>query len=110
MGDKDGMTNVCHRGPANASNPSTGATPDLGLGVAGEGSCARCGIHLGDYFNDDEDGKDHYCINGVCMIPPGQPDGTTCSPNLEDVSVYVFSRDLGSSISVLHCFALLGAV
>jgi len=85
--EADGFSNVCHRGPANASNPSTSETPDLGLGVAGEVACAKCGIHLGDYFNDDEDGKDHYCINGACMIPPGQPDGSTCKPSLEGFSV-----------------------
>eukprot|EP00660_Eupelagonema_oceanica_P008535 gene8535-20755_t len=76
----DGLPNVCHRGPPAPGVVNRNATPDLGLGVAGEVGCARCGAHLGDYFNDATDGEDHYCINGVCMIPPGGKDGMTCSP------------------------------
>jgi len=75
----DGLPNVCHRGPGYGIT-NRNATQDLGLGATGEVGCARCGIHLGDYFNDDTDGHDHYCINGVCMDGPGQKDGEVCAP------------------------------
>jgi len=64
------------------SPSNTNETDDLGAGVKGEVSCARCGIHLGDYFDDDDSGQDHYCIDGVCMIPPGGEEGKTCPPSL----------------------------
>lgn len=81
----DGQSNVCHRGPGIVGAVNTDATEDLGLGVTGEVSCARCGIHLGDYFDDDDSGHDHYCIDGACMIPPGGADGSTCPPTTSDI-------------------------
>merc|ERR1711933_196278 len=83
----DGQPNVCHAGPGVPGEVTSGEVDDLGLGVAGEVRCARCGVHLGDYFDDDTNGKDHYCINGVCLIPPGTPDGTTCPPSSLETSV-----------------------
>jgi len=79
----DGLSNVCHRGEGVPGVVNTNETDDLGVGVPGEVSCASCGIHLGDYFDDDTNGHDHYCIDGVCMIPPGGEEGTTCPPNLD---------------------------
>ena len=49
----------------NATNVSTVCTPG-GTEVV----CSKCGAHLGDYFADD----DHYCIDGVCLLPPGSKD------------------------------------
>merc|ERR1712048_427193 len=72
LNGKDGKPSVCHVGK-NATSPD--AYPDLGMNVEGEVRCRSCGAHLGDYFNSDDFGKDHYCINGACMIPPGQSDG-----------------------------------
>lgn len=75
----DGLPNVCHRGPGYGITDRN-ATKDLGLGVQGEVGCARCGIHLGDFFNTKDEGMDHYCINGVCMIPPSGQPGEVCAP------------------------------
>jgi len=75
----DGLPNVCHRGPG-YGGANRNATADLGLHAEGEVGCARCGIHLGDYFNTEDQGKDHYCINGVCMTPPGGKSGDVCAP------------------------------
>ena len=33
--------------------------------------CATCGAHLGDYFEQD----DHFCVDGVCINPPGAHGG-----------------------------------
>ena len=40
--------------------------------------CARCGSHLGDYFDD----QDHFCIDGVCLMPPGSD--SVCPPGPGD--------------------------
>jgi peptide methionine sulfoxide reductase MsrB len=84
----DGLPNVCHRGPGYGIYQRN-ATMDLGLGALGEVGCARCGIHLGDYFDDDDDGHDHYCIDGVCMISPGGEDGSVCAPTTTKESINV---------------------
>jgi hypothetical protein len=76
---------VCHRG-AGYGITNRNATADLGLGVEGEVGCARCGAHLGDYFNSKDQGKDHYCINGVCMEPPGGKLGEVCTPTETSVN------------------------
>jgi len=74
----DGLPNVCHVGKA-VSSPDE--ADDLGLGIEGEVRCSHCGAHIGDYFDSDDFGKDHYCINGACMIPPGGNDGEVCQPS-----------------------------
>jgi peptide methionine sulfoxide reductase MsrB len=79
LNGSDGLPNVCHRGPGFGITDRN-ATKDLGLGAEGEVGCARCGIHLGDYFNTKDEGMDHYCINGVCMTPPGGNPGEVCTP------------------------------
>merc|ERR1712232_1029180 len=84
----DGLPSVCHRGPPAPGVVNRNSSVDLGLGAAGEIGCAGCGIHLGDYFDDEEDGHDHYCINGVCMDGPGGPLGSTCQPT-EQISAAV---------------------
>jgi len=75
----DGLPSVCHRGEGYGIQ-ERGAVTDLGLGATGEVGCAGCGAHLGDYFDSDDTGHDHYCIDGVCLIGPGQKDGTVCQP------------------------------
>jgi len=75
----DGQPAVCHRGPGYGIK-QRGAVADLGLGAEGEVGCAHCGAHLGDFFNSKDEGMDHYCINGVCMSPPGGKPGETCAP------------------------------
>jgi len=82
----DGLPNVCHRGPGYGIGNNTQSVPDLGLGVEGEVGCARCGEHLGDYFNTKDEGMDHYCIDGVCMTPPGGKPGEVCAPTMADSS------------------------
>jgi len=82
LNGSDGLPNVCHRGPGYGST-NRNATLDLGLGAEGEVGCARCGAHLGDYFNTKDQGMDHYCINGVCMIPPGGTLGDVCAPTTD---------------------------
>jgi peptide methionine sulfoxide reductase MsrB len=77
----DGLPNVCHRGPGYGVFQRN-ATTDLGPNATGEVGCARCGIHLGDYFNDKDDGHDHYCIDGVCMEAPGGKPSSTCAPTI----------------------------
>lgn len=84
----DGLPNVCHRGPGYGITQRN-ATVDLGLGVEGEVGCARCGAHLGDFFNTKDMGEDHYCINGVCMVPPGGALGDVCTPTDDSSSVSV---------------------
>lgn len=81
LNGSDGMPNVCHRGPGYGITQRN-ATLDLGLQATGEVGCARCGAHLGDYFNDETDGHDHYCIDGVCMIGPDQKEGQVCAPTI----------------------------
>merc|ERR1712110_139461 len=76
----DGLPNVCHRGTPAPGTTDRNATIDLGLGAKGEVGCARCGAHLGDFFDTADQGFDHYCINGVCMIPPGGQAGEVCQP------------------------------
>ena len=83
----DGQPNVCHSDEGTPGEVRTGAVDDKGFGATGEVRCARCGIHLGDYFNDETNGKDHYCIDGVCLIPPGEADGETCDPSFIQVQV-----------------------
>merc|ERR1719487_2895311 len=82
--DSEGVPNICHRGPGYGfDTTSRNATYDLGLGAVGEVGCAHCGAHLGDYFNSkDDDPKDHYCINGVCLAGPGQKPGAVCKPTI----------------------------
>jgi hypothetical protein len=78
----DGLPNVCHRGEPTPGVANRNATVDLGLGATGEVGCARCGAHLGDFFNSADMGTDHYCINGVCLIPPAGKDGEVCQPTI----------------------------
>jgi len=85
----DGLPNVCHRGQGYGVYQRN-VTADLGLGAEGEVGCARCGAHLGDYFNTAAEGLDHYCIDGVCMEAPGGKPGSTCAPTVPgDVNAIV---------------------
>merc|ERR1712050_112492 len=77
---------VCHRGSPTPGVVDRNATVDMGLGIKGEVGCARCGAHLGDYFDTSDEGFDHYCINGVCMTPPGGKPGQTCQPTVSSAS------------------------
>jgi len=79
LNGSDGLPNVCHRGPGYGITQRN-STEDLGLKAKGEVGCARCGIHLGDYFDSQDLGEDHYCIDGVCMMPPGGKPGDVCAP------------------------------
>eukprot|EP00450_Noctiluca_scintillans_P004691 CAMPEP_0194499986 /NCGR_PEP_ID=MMETSP0253-20130528/16113_1 /TAXON_ID=2966 /ORGANISM="Noctiluca scintillans" /LENGTH=199 /DNA_ID=CAMNT_0039341797 /DNA_START=72 /DNA_END=671 /DNA_ORIENTATION=+ len=76
----DGLPNVCHRGGGYGYS-ERGVVADLGPDAEGEVGCARCGAHLGDYFNNNNLGLDHYCIDGVCMTPPGGELGEVCPPS-----------------------------
>jgi peptide methionine sulfoxide reductase MsrB len=89
LDDSDGNPSVCHRGEPTPGVVNRNATIDFGLGTKGEVGCARCGAHLGDYFDSDDMGHDHYCINGVCMTPPGGAAGETCAPTIQVASVVV---------------------
>jgi len=77
----DGLPNVCHRGPGYGITQRN-ATADLGMHAKGEVGCRRCGAHLGDFFDSQEEGKDHYCIDGVCLAPPGGKPGSVCTPTV----------------------------
>ena len=41
--------------------------------------CSVCGAHLGDYFDD----QDHFCIDGVCLMPPNSSE--VCPPGPGDL-------------------------
>ena len=58
---------------ANNSTVSAACTPPNGYT---EVVCATCGAHLGDYFEED----DHYCVDGVCINPPGAHGGCPVGP------------------------------
>eukprot|EP00928_Gymnodinium_smaydae_P001716 TRINITY_DN10616_c0_g4_i1.p1 TRINITY_DN10616_c0_g4~~TRINITY_DN10616_c0_g4_i1.p1 ORF type:complete len:244 (-),score=43.08 TRINITY_DN10616_c0_g4_i1:165-836(-) len=89
LNDTDGLPSVCHRGEPQPGVVDRNATVDLGLGAKGEVGCARCGAHLGDYFDTSDLGFDHYCINGVCMTPPGGTPGQTCEPTIAEDAISV---------------------
>ena len=43
--------------------------------------CSKCGSHLGDYFAAGvQSGESYYCIDGVCLLPPGAAAGKVCEP------------------------------
>ena len=43
--------------------------------------CSKCGSHLGDYFRAGTVTEfEYYCIDGVCMLPPGADEGHVCQP------------------------------
>lgn len=43
--------------------------------------CSKCGTHLGDYFAaGSQSTYGYYCIDGVCLLPPGAADGKVCAP------------------------------
>ena len=46
---------------------------------ASEVVCATCGAHLGDYFDED----DHFCLDGVCLNPPGKTGGCPPGPGTQ---------------------------
>merc|ERR1712224_567816 len=50
----DGLPNVCHVGEGVPGEVTAGEMDDLGLHVPGAVRCARCGVHLGDYYDDDK--------------------------------------------------------
>ena len=44
--------------------------------------CKTCGTHLGDYFPAGvQSTYSYYCIDGVCLLPPGASDGQVCQPS-----------------------------
>lgn len=43
--------------------------------------CAKCGSHLGDHFPAGTvEPFEYYCIDGVCLLPPGAEEGHVCQP------------------------------
>merc|ERR1719478_1799093 len=44
--------------------------------------CSNCGTHLGDFFpaGTNNNKRDYYCIDGVCLLPPGATGGHVCQP------------------------------
>merc|ERR1712166_528725 len=44
--------------------------------------CSKCGAHLGDFFKSGggQPFESYYCVDGVCMLPPGAPAGHVCQP------------------------------
>ena len=49
--------------------------------------CSKCGSHLGDYFAAGvQSSYSYYCIDGVCLLPPGAPAGKVCEPAPESPS------------------------
>jgi peptide-methionine (R)-S-oxide reductase len=43
--------------------------------------CSKCGSHLGDYFAAGvQSSYSYYCIDGVCLLPPGAEAGKVCEP------------------------------
>jgi len=45
--------------------------------------CAKCGSHLGDHFDAGTVASyEYYCIDGVCLLPPGAKEGHVCQPTL----------------------------
>ena len=53
--------------------------PELTAG-GGPNRCAKCGLHLGDFLQPS-----HYCIDGVCLIPPRNPTwGRGCEKKTPD--------------------------
>eukprot|EP01051_Picozoa_sp_SAG22_P018429 SAG22_NODE_3100_length_1940_cov_3.538294_3_plen_167_part_00 len=43
--------------------------------------CKACGSHLGDYFAaGTQSAYSYYCIDGVCLLPPGAAAGKVCEP------------------------------
>ncbi len=49
--------------------------------------CSKCGSHLGDYFAAGvQSSYSYYCIDGVCLLPPGAPAGKVCEPAPETPS------------------------
>lgn len=43
--------------------------------------CSTCGSHLGDYFAAGVlSSYAYYCVDGVCLLPPGAPAGHVCQP------------------------------
>ena len=43
--------------------------------------CSNCGTHLGDYFPAGaQSSYSYYCVDGVCLLPPGAAPGHVCEP------------------------------
>ena len=46
--------------------------------------CSRCGAHLGDFFAAGVQSlSSYYCIDGVCLLPPGAAPGEVCQPKVQ---------------------------
>ena len=44
--------------------------------------CSKCGSHMGDYFPPGTvEPFEYYCIDGVCLLPPGAAEGEVCKPS-----------------------------
>ena len=52
------------------------------LAGSSEVVCSKCGAHLGDFFKSGggQPFESYYCVDGVCMLPPGAPAGHVCQP------------------------------
>eukprot|EP00037_Helgoeca_nana_P031931 m.411301 g.411301 ORF g.411301 m.411301 type:complete len:232 (-) comp28624_c0_seq1:162-857(-) len=60
------------KGNSTVCTPPTGGT---------EVVCSNCGSHLGDFFAAGTlSDYAYYCIDGVCLLPPGAAAGDVCQP------------------------------
>jgi len=74
----DGNASWVSNGTYAPAGTSTVCTPPTG---GTEVVCASCGSHLGDYFAAGVlSPYAYYCIDGVCLLPPGAPAGHVCEP------------------------------
>jgi len=65
----------------NASVVGTKGTNNVCTPGGTEVVCATCGSHLGDHFNAGSIASyEYFCIDGVCLLPPGAADGQVCKP------------------------------
>ena len=56
--------------------------------------CATCGAHLGDYFQED----DHFCVDGVCISPPGARGGCPVGPGHAHAHAHAHARPRASEL------------
>ena len=75
--------------PAGDGWPAFHGNSTVGSNVCTPGGtevvCSKCGSHLGDYFaSGTVEPFEYYCIDGVCLLPPGAADGAVCTPNITD--------------------------
>ena len=68
----------------NASIPASNYNGSAACSPGGtEVVCSKCGSHLGDYFPSGTiEPFEYYCIDGVCLLPPGAAEGEVCEPSV----------------------------